>query len=125
MKTQLPFGSFLLAVTIVCGVGCLLPSTVAAQPMNHGYYWTQVTSGAAWPGRICHAAVAFKNRLWVIGGLLDEYRRSGDIWSSPDGHDWTQETSALSWLSNDARGATVVFNDKPNMGVPPALPGWQ
>lgn len=43
---------------------------------------------APWPGRHGSAWLVHDSRLWVIGG--DLYT---DVWSSPDGIAWTQETA--------------------------------
>jgi hypothetical protein len=44
---------------------------------------------APWPARHAAAWLVHDNRLWVIGGDLYD-----DVWSSPDGLQWTQEASA-------------------------------
>jgi hypothetical protein len=48
-------------------------------------HWELVTV-APWPGRHGAAWVVHDNRLWVIGGDLND-----DVWSSHDGLNWTQE----------------------------------
>jgi hypothetical protein len=37
--------------------------------------------------RIDHATVAFKDRLWLLGGAEESF----DIWSTADGVSWTRE----------------------------------
>jgi hypothetical protein len=44
---------------------------------------------APWPARHGAAWLVHDNRLWVIGGDLHD-----DVWSSPDGVQWTQEAAA-------------------------------
>lgn len=63
-----------------------------------GVTWTRVTPiGTIFSPRDRHAAVAFNNKLWVVGGW-DEFpglggtgTRFNDVWSSPDGVNWTQQ----------------------------------
>ena len=80
-----------------------------------GVTWTLVTASAAWPARgpIGMSAAVFDDKLWVMGG--DHYdSQSGwttfrDVWSSPDGANWTLETDTPEW---DARyGANLVVLD--------------
>lgn len=64
-----------------------------------GKEWAQVTAKAPWAPRAYHAAVAFRDKLWVFGGgnYLPNYEIRNDVWSSPDGVNWTRETEHAPW----------------------------
>jgi hypothetical protein len=64
-----------------------------------GKNWRRVTEQAPWSARAYHAALAFDNKLWVFGGgnYLPEYSAVNDVWSSPDGKNWTQVTDHAPW----------------------------
>ena len=83
-----------------------------AQPADRAYYWTQVSASAPWPTRTIHAALNFKNKIWVIGGFTYPNGLVNDVWSSPDGRTWTLEANALAWLNGRGKGRVVVFADK-------------
>jgi hypothetical protein len=62
----------------------------------NGRVWVvtdQVTSAAGFPPRGWFAATAFNGRLWVSGGGSAGIDRN-DVWSSPDGVNWTGTTAA-------------------------------
>ncbi len=71
-------------------------------------YIMEYLGNAAFMGRTYHSAVAFQNRLWVLGGQVGG-NHSNDAWSSPDGITWTQETD----FSTEGRSnhSTVVVDD--------------
>jgi len=70
-----------------------------------GTNWVQVTSGAPWSERGNFGAVTFNGRMWVLGGyfitFIPGYGYSStefnDVWSSSDGTNWTEVTSAAPW----------------------------
>ncbi|WP_115667138.1 Ig-like domain-containing protein [Saccharospirillum mangrovi] len=66
-------------------------------------------NGQAFTGRSGHQAVFFKNRLWVIGGLIGP-QYVNDIWSSADGRDWREETSQAEFSGRTGH-RVVVYND--------------
>jgi Kelch motif len=64
-----------------------------------GANWELVSAAAPWAARGMLATVSFRDRLWVIGGGVydDAYVYNvrvnfNDVWSSPDGVQWTRET---------------------------------
>ena len=71
-----------------------------------GVHWNQVTANASWAARDGHTGAAFKNKLWVIGGVG---RR--DVWSSNDGKTWTQVTATAAWSERLSNGG-LVFDEK-------------
>lgn len=71
--------------------------------------WTEVSPGAAWGERYYHVALAFSDRLWVLGGTGMPYRH--DVWSSADGVTWSEHTAAAGWSGRYGH-AGVVFNGR-------------
>ena len=60
--------------------------------------------------RIRHTSTAFKERLWLIGGInRDGY--SAEVWSSSDGQTWRLELDDAPF-GERANHSTVVYNDQ-------------
>jgi hypothetical protein len=78
-----------------------------------GVNWTLETI-APWTGRSSFAAVVYSGRIWVMGGFsqISAVKYSlNDVWSSPDGVNWTQEVAAAAW-SHRMTHRAVVFDNK-------------
>jgi hypothetical protein len=75
-----------------------------------GTNWTEATASAPWTARDSFVAVAFNGQLWVMGGTPNwvSGRFFNDVWSSPDGTNWTQVTSAAPWSARGGFGAMVL-----------------
>jgi hypothetical protein len=61
---------------------------------SDGVNWTEVSSNgsAPWAGRSKHTSVVHNGKIWVIGGennVIGDHILN-DVWSSPDGINWTQ-----------------------------------
>ena len=85
---------------------------------SDGKEWRQVVSKAAWSPRRGHGAVVFKDKLWILGGALSSGRANelptrflNDVWSSPDGVNWTLATANAPWSARDSH-TTLVFNNQ-------------
>ena len=81
-----------------------------------GVNWTMVTKKAGWSPRIAAGAVAFKGRMWILGGTENYYfgddtSLKNDVWSSADGKEWRRETASAPW-SPRAYHAAVVHDGK-------------
>jgi hypothetical protein len=85
-----------------------------------GKSWECATAAAPWPPRSCHAAVVFKDRIWLFGGgnYLPAYQAFNDVWNSADGVHWEKVTDHAPW-SPRLWFSSVVFRDR--MWV---LGGW-
>ncbi len=85
-----------------------------------GATWELATANAPWAGRAFHGALAFRDKLWVFGGgnYLPGYLGYNDVWSSPDGVNWTQVTDHAPWAPRIWFSAVVYRN---HMWV---LGGW-
>ena len=72
--------------------------------------WQESTGSAEFEARDSHGLVAFKNKLWVMGGLngnccvqklgLVDYEKAPhflDVWSSEDGKIWKLENASAPW----------------------------
>ena len=64
-----------------------------------GKEWTLVTEQAGWKPRAYHVALAYDDKLWVLGGgnYTPEYFVYNDVWCSEDGENWTEVTGAAAW----------------------------
>jgi len=78
---------------------------------SNGVAWTCVTNAAPWQPRTEMGALTYNGQMWVLGGYVTGgYPDScNDVWSSPDGVNWTCVTHAAPWIPRHAFGA-VVFN---------------
>jgi hypothetical protein len=80
-----------------------------------GKEWKLVQKEAPWKHSDLPMALAFKDRMWLMGGWyngrLPGHSASSEVWSSTDGVEWKQDTSAAGWSPRIA-AAAVVFQDK-------------
>ena len=90
-----------------------------------GRDWTLATQTAAFPGRILHKSISYADKMWVIGGhpggdVVSYAGAYQDVWSSPDGVNWTQVTAAAAFgkrLNFDC----AVFNNNPAVSKGPGI----
>jgi hypothetical protein len=78
-----------------------------------GVNWTQVTSAAAWPARGGSATLLLNGKLFLVGGIAGSSvapTALNDVWSSPDGQNWSKVTSAAAWPARFGFGATAFNN---------------
>lgn len=82
-----------------------------------GINWTEETrsnTAISYGKRDNHAAVVFNNKIWIIAGrglTGTQTDRRNDVWSSPNGRNWTKETSAANFSIRQNTSA-VVFNNR-------------
>ncbi|MDB2606259.1 hypothetical protein N9Y48_00635 [Zobellia sp.] len=80
-----------------------------------GIEWEEISSNSPFGFRLEHNSVVFKDKIWVIGGgrisTNNTWQSLTDIWSSPDGWNWT-EVSAQIPFSTIYHYSTIVFQDK-------------
>jgi len=86
-----------------------------------GKTWHHVNKGhkTPWGPRVLHYTVAFKDKIWVMGGQTTpqfaqaEERFYDDIWNSSDGITWTRVTPKQPyWPQRGMIGGSVVFKDR-------------
>lgn len=92
-----------------------IPFKEYALPKYNGELtWIKLAEKAEWSERYDHAAIAYKNQLWIFGGYNNgQVKGDGyyeDVWSSPDGINWTLVTSSAPWKGRRGH-KVVVFND--------------
>lgn len=90
-----------------------VPASNAIYASSDGKQWDLITPDAGWTPRFASAAVEFKGKLWVMGGLdFDEGMKNlkNDVWSSSDGKNWELVTQAP-WAPRAFHSA-VVFKGK-------------
>ncbi|MBI1901317.1 MAG: galactose oxidase [Planctomycetia bacterium] len=83
---------------------------------DDGANWELAAKSAGWSPRIAAGAVAFQDRMWILGGTEnyyfgDERSLKNDVWSSADGKEWRLETESAPW-SPRAYHAAVVHDGK-------------
>jgi leucine-zipper-like transcriptional regulator 1 len=80
---------------------------------GHAAEWVQVNAGPRWSSRTEHASVVFQDKIWVLGGLNKGISNGNlnDVWSSPDGVNWTQVTAAAAWEPR-SRHSALVYDGK-------------
>jgi hypothetical protein len=84
-----------------------------------GKEWQCVTREVPWGPRALHYTVAFKGRLWVMGGQTtpqfapQEERFYDDVWSSADGAHWQRvDVQRPAWPSRGMIGGSAVFGGR-------------
>ena len=83
-----------------------------------GENWTKVNDRVPWDNRVLHHTVAFRDKIWVMGGQsLPQYGPTpevfyNDVWNSADGVRWTQVTARAPWAPRGMIGGSVVFADR-------------
>ena len=71
--------------------------------------WVQVLDHAPWCPRDSAGELVYNNRMWLFGGYIPE--TVSDVWSSPNGTDWTKHKDVPSKVGVDIP-VTFVFNNK-------------
>jgi hypothetical protein len=109
-----PSGAIVLSPTtnnaalIGAGFSPLITITTNVIFASNGTNWIEATGAAPWTGRENFGAVSLNGQIWVMGGDINNGATLyGDVWSSPDGTNWTQSTSAP-WGPRNNFGATVL-----------------
>jgi hypothetical protein len=75
-----------------------------------GIAWSKVLTHSPWGERSGMQVVAFKDRLWIVGGTSTG-TLNGDLWSSADGVKWNCELANAPWGPRESH-VTVVFDQK-------------
>jgi hypothetical protein len=83
-----------------------------------GVNWRRViTRKPHWPARgMIGGSVVFKDQMWILGGGTYDTPRSprrfyNDVWSSPDGVNWTQHVAFAPWEPRQYHDV-AVFDDR-------------
>lgn len=84
----------------------------AAASAELGKDWVEATPAAPWGPRYYGAAVAYKGKMWVIGGDVVRGLGPGYVWSSTDGTSWTASFVNPPWATAREQHAAVVFKDR-------------
>jgi len=86
---------------------------------ENGKHWQCVTREVPWGPRVLHYTMAFKGRIWVMGGqTLPQFAPEkecfyNDVWSSTDGRTWDKmDVQRPAWPSRGMIGGSVVFEDR-------------
>jgi len=77
---------------------------------NDGLHWTEHTDDPGFTNRTDFEVIAFKDALWVIGGLSEGFA-TNDIWKSTDGETWEEVTSNAAFSARYGH-SLIQFNDK-------------
>ena len=75
---------------------------------SDGEHWSNITHNAKFSPRENHAAVVFKDRIFVIGGYNE--KRLNDVWASNDGNKWTLLTKHAEFSPRNVHTACVFLN---------------
>jgi hypothetical protein len=90
-----------------------------AGSLNYGDVWASTNQGAGWTktadgafaARHSPVALAFHDRLWVVGGEGPNCNSRADVWSTADGATWRQETADGGFPGRDWH-AGAVFHER-------------
>jgi hypothetical protein len=85
---------------------------------DDGAHWIPANMSAAFPPRAGSCSVVFNDKMWIIGGKVQEggYKPENsmyknDIWYSAEGNIWTQVTQHATFSGRTGHQC-VVFQDK-------------
>ena len=70
-----------------------------------GVSWRENTSSAGWTARESHQVVAYRGRMYLMGGFGPG--RRNDVWSSLDGKNWSLVTGSAGWPAREHLQALV------------------
>ena len=70
-----------------------------------GESWREDTSNAGWTARENHQVVAYRGRMYLMGGFEPGVRN--DVWSSLDGKNWDLVTGSAGWTARGNHQALV------------------
>ena len=70
-----------------------------------GESWRENTSNAGWTARENHQVVAYRGRMYLMGGWEPGSRN--DVWSSLDGKNWSLVTGSADWSARGLHQALV------------------
>ncbi|MDX9974284.1 MAG: cadherin-like beta sandwich domain-containing protein, partial [FCB group bacterium] len=96
---------------------------------TNGIDWTCETETAPWSRRQLFGQVqAFNDKLWVLGGgvtIYHPFKAYNDVWSSPDGREWTRVLDEAPWPGR-IWSTSAVYRDRLwLLGGFQAEPVWQ
>jgi hypothetical protein len=99
----------------VMGGGNYLPNYQVKNDVwssSDGVQWEQATEHAPWPPRLWFSAVAYRDRLWVLGGWSNNPAKNwNDVWTSVDGQTWTEFKTEAIWKPRHEH-SVYVMQDK-------------
>jgi hypothetical protein len=76
-----------------------------------GVHWAKVAGAAPWHPRLWFSAVAYQDRLWVLGGWSNNPSKNwGDVWYSKNGKEWKELKSDVIWKARHEHSAYVFKN---------------
>lgn len=99
-----------------------LPETKDVWSSPDGVNWTLAIANAPWAGgnnsfpgdRVDFASAVFQNKIWVMGG--EGTTNGHDVWSSPDGINWTLAVNSAPWAARAEFSAISLGNKLVTMG---------
>src|SRR5262249_22550052 len=99
----------------VFGGGNYVPKYQACNDVwcsSNGVQWERVTPHAPWHPRIWFSVVAYRDRMWLLGGWSNHPAQNwGDVRYSRDGKRWTGWSSKVTWKARHEHSA-YVFRDQ-------------
>lgn len=99
-----------LVITII--TAALIATTASAAFDPASLSWQEVQKESLWQARDSHAAVSYKGKIWLMGGVdangqvistnpgkvdYGKAKYFSDVWSSADGVNWELATSKAPW----------------------------
>jgi len=72
-------------------------------------HWDVLANKSNLPARVFYGAVAFRDKMWLLGGF-DGRAYYNDVWNSSDGVQWTRVSEHAAWTPRDADMVAVFKN---------------
>lgn len=85
---------------------------------SNGIRWNKVCDPAPWGPRVLKYALAFDDKMWVMGGqTLPQFAPAAEVfysdaWNSSDGVNWNKVADRLPWAPRGLIGGSAVFQDR-------------
>ena len=78
---------------------------------SDGINWTAATENASFDGLVDHTATVYDNKIWIIGGSMNEKGHINNVWYSIDGSEWIETGSDIPFTGRGEH-TTIAFENK-------------
>lgn len=91
------------------------PTSTPTTTPTASIHWVEATSWGGFDNREGFDATVFNNNLWIAGGNGNGGNCLNDVWSSPDGVNWTEAVTNAAWSARQW-ASLVTFDNGEGAG---------